>query len=104
MPKIEFLYFADCPNYVRALAILREVMAEEYMQTPIEIIQVETENEARQHTFYGSPTIRINGDDIAPIFVDGMEPCLTCRTYQRTDGHIVPLPPRELIVVALRRT
>jgi len=103
MPKVEFLYLDDCPSHERALALLHEVMAEEQIQAPVEIVEVKTEAEAEQYKFYGSPTIRIDGGDIAPLPEDSTHPSLTCRAYRRADGRISPLPPRELIVAALRR-
>jgi len=104
MPPVEFFYFADCPSHERALALLREVMAEEQIQTPVEILEVKIEAEAEQYKFCGSPTIRIDGRDIAPLPEDSTQPGLTCRAYRRADGRISPLPPRELIVAAFRRT
>ncbi len=102
MPKIELFYWEDCPSHERALEILREVMVEERITDPVDVIEVKTEDEARRYRFYGSPTIHINGRDIVPPLDDIAEPGLTCRAYRRADGRISPLPPRELIVAALR--
>jgi hypothetical protein len=104
MPKVEFLYWADCPSHERALGLLYEVMAEEQIQAPVEIVEIKTEAEAEQYQFYGSPTIRIDGADIAPLTEYSIQPSLTCRAYQRADGRISPLPPHELIVAAFHRT
>ncbi len=104
MLKVEFFYWADCPSHERALALLLEVMAEERIQAPLEIVEVKTEAEAQQYKFYGSPTIRIAGGDIDPLPEDSVQTGLTCRAYRRADGRISPLPPRELIVAAFRRT
>ncbi len=103
MPGIEFFYYADCPSHERALELLHEVMAEEDVDAPVKIIEVKTDDEARLYNFYGSPTIRVNGQDIAPMPEGIFEPSLTCRAYQRADGRISPLPPRELIVAALQK-
>jgi hypothetical protein len=103
MAKIEFFYWADCPSHERALALLLELMAEEQRYAPVEIIEVKTEDEAKQYNFYGSPTIHINGQDIAPVLEEHAQPSLTCRAYRRADGRISPLPPRELIAAALRQ-
>jgi len=103
MPKVEFLYWADCPSHERALALLREVMTEEQIQAPVEIVEVKTEAEAQQYKFYGSPTIRIDGADIAPLTEYSVQPSLTCRAYRRADGRISPLPPRDSIVAAFRQ-
>ncbi len=103
MSQIEFLYFEECPGYKAALALLKEVLVEENRDVPITFIQVETEAEARQHNFYGSPSIRINGTDIAPLPEDMADPNLACRAYIQADGRISPLPPRELIVAAVKQ-
>jgi hypothetical protein len=103
MPKIDFLYFADCPSHERALALLRQALTDEgFNPTTVNIIEVETETEAEQYQFYGSPTIRVNGLDIAPLPSDVTEPGLSCRVYQKANGRFSPLPPLELIVQALR--
>ncbi len=103
MPQIEFLYFQDCPSHAEALALLQNVLHEQNLTTPIQLIQIETEVEAHQHTFYGSPTIRVNGRDIEPLLDKIGEPGLACRTYRQADNRITSLPPRELIEAALRQ-
>jgi hypothetical protein len=102
MPTIEFFYWEECPSHERALAILREVMAEEGISDPVDVIEVKTEDVAQRYRFYGSPTIHINGRDIVPPLEDAGEAGLTCRAYRRADGRISPLPPREQIVAALQ--
>ena len=104
MPRVEFFYWAECPSHERALAILREIMAEEKIEAPVEIIEVKSEAEAEHYQFYGSPTIHIDGRDIAPLSEDDVQPSLTCRAYQRMDGRISPLPPRELILAAFHQS
>jgi hypothetical protein len=104
MPRVEFFYWAECPSHERALAILLETMAEQKIQAPVEIIEVKSEVEAERYQFYGSPTIHIDGVDIAPLPEDMAQPSLTCRAYRRADGRISPLPPRELIAAALHRS
>jgi hypothetical protein len=85
-----------------ALQRLRDVLAEEHMQADIEIINVETEEQAQQVCFVGSPTIQINGQDIDPPSIDAPY-ALTCRAYQVGEGRISPLPSAEMIRAALRR-
>jgi hypothetical protein len=103
VPKIEFFYFADCPSHEQALERLHEVMVEEKIAAPVEVHEIRSEEEAVSYAFYGSPTIRVDGVDIAPLPKDISAPALTCRAYLRADGRISPLPPRELIASALRR-
>ncbi|HZC79397.1 MAG TPA: hypothetical protein VE258_16705 [Ktedonobacterales bacterium] len=101
-PTIEVLYFEGCPNHERAVALLRKALAAEQITTPIRLIRVETAAAARRHGFYGSPSIRINGKDIAPLPA-GATPGLACRVYQLPDGHLAPVPAYEVVVAALRQ-
>lgn len=96
MLHVTFLYYEDCPSHEQALARLRQTIAEEGIAAEIEIVRVETEEQAAQWGFVGSPTIRIAGRDIDPPPAD-MPFALACRAYRRADGRITPLPPPELI-------
>jgi hypothetical protein len=98
---IRFLYYEDCPSHDVALARLREVMAEEGIDARIEVIRVDTKQEAQQLRFPGSPTIQINGRDIDPPPPDAPYG-LYCRAYRREDGRITPLPTHEMIRRVLR--
>jgi hypothetical protein len=100
--KITFLYFEECPSHETALARLRQVMAEEGVQAKIEIVKVETDEQAQSWRFVGSPTILIDGQDIDPLPAD-IQVALTCRAYQLEDGRISPLPSADMIRRALRR-
>lgn len=100
--KITFLYYEDCPSHDQALARLRSIMAEEGIQADVEIVKVETDNQAQALAFVGSPTIRVNGQDIDPPAVTAHY-ALTCRAYQLEDGRISPLPSAEMIRRALRQ-
>lgn len=100
--KIEFLYFEDCPSHDKALERLRQVMAEAGVDAPIDIIKVETEADAAHWRFTGSPTIRFDGQDIAPPPA-GTDYLLSCRVYRHEDGRFSPLPSPETIRQALRR-
>lgn len=100
--QIEFLFFEDCPSHDDALARLRQVMAEEGIDAPVEVIQVETDDEAQAQRFTGSPTIRINGQDIDPPPEDAGY-YLSCRVYRHADGRFSPLPSVDMIRGALQK-
>lgn len=99
---IEFLYYEDCPSHDVALDRLKTVMAEEGIQAEISITKVETEDQAQHLRFVGSPTIRIQGEDIVPVPENAFY-SLTCRAYRLDDGRISPLPSTEMIRRALRQ-
>ena len=94
--QIEFYYYEDCPSHDVALDRLRKVLAEEGVNESVEIIKVETHEQAQALKFVGSPTIRFDGDDIVPVPEDAYY-SLTCRAYQQDDGRITPLPSPEMI-------
>ncbi len=81
---------------------LQKVMAEENIDEAIEIIDVETEDQAQALRFVGSPTIIINGEDIDPPPIDAFA-ALTCRVYHWSDGRFSPLPSPDMIRNALQR-
>jgi hypothetical protein len=103
-PRIEFLFWEDCPSYPQALKLLQEVMVEAGVEAPIEQIQVLTDEEAARLQFPGSPTIRVDGMDLDPAGAAQMGTALTCRVYRLEDGRFSPVPSKEMIRRALSRT
>jgi hypothetical protein len=66
----------------------------------VEMREIETDADAERESFPGSPTIRIDGEDVQP---PGDNPIgLSCRVYRRPDGSASPLPEPEELVAALR--
>ena len=63
----------------------------------------ETEEEAMARRFVGSPTIRVDGEDVDPQGIAGAQPAMGCRIYRRDDGRISPLPSEEMIRRALQK-
>lgn len=99
--NITFLYYEDCPSHDVALDRLRQIMAEEDILAEIEIIKVETDEQAQRLRFIGSPTIRVDGQDIDPPPLDAYY-ALTCRAYRLEDGRISPLPSPDMVRRALQ--
>jgi hypothetical protein len=99
---IDFLYSEDCPSHERALEMLRGSVREQGVDAEIRVTRVDTDQEARRLNFPGSPTIRVAGQDIE----EGVESPdgLSCRAYRHPNGKVSPLPPRNLILDALRDT
>jgi hypothetical protein len=100
-PKIEFLFWEDCPSHPGARKLLQEVMVEKGLEVPIEEIEVLTDEDAERLRFPGSPTIRVNGEDIDPAGAAQMGTALTCRLYRLEDGRPSPLPSKGMIRRAL---
>ena len=105
MPHVELLWWRECPSWERAIAVVREEMAAAGLDPQsLDVREITTEEAAAAEGFPGSPTVRVDGADIAP---PGDEPRgLTCRVYRRRDGRASPLPDpqevREALIAALR--
>jgi len=99
--KVEILYLAGCPNHAPAVERVREVLAQE--ATPAEVVEIEIEDAAaaQRARFPGSPTIRIDGQDVehAARLAHGFG--FMCRAYI-DGGRRVGVPSRELLLAAVR--
>ncbi len=80
--------------------MLQRVLAETGVAAEIHQRVVETEEEAEEAHFVGSPTIRVNGRDVDPASAEGMHR-LTCRLYFREDGRPSAIPTATMIRKAL---
>ena len=98
--KIEVYYVPDCPHYPSAVRQLIEVLAAEGVWTEIEEIAVTDAQAAAEHRFRCSPTIRINGRDIAGDSESPLPVALACRIYRGAKKASVP--PREMMRRAVR--
>ena len=88
---IEFLFWEDCPSHERALAELIAVMDRHGLEREhLRITEVLTERDAAREEFIGSPTIRVNGKDIADPGENVVG--LNCRVYYKRDGRPSALP------------
>jgi hypothetical protein len=98
--EIRFLYSEGCPSHHEAIQRLRKILDEEEIEAKIEVIRVETFEDAKRYRYPGSPTILIDGHDIDPI--PNLEYAPTCRAYRLEDGRISPLPSVSMIRKAVR--
>ncbi|MBT5472056.1 MAG: hypothetical protein HOK41_15750 [Nitrospina sp.] len=81
--KIELLYFSNCPHWKPALLSLKQILTKENISESVDLIEIESEVMAEEHSFPGSPTIRINGRDIeGKQDVFGFQ----CRFYEGGEG------------------
>ena len=99
--KVEVLYFNGCPTYKGAEKTLREVLAERGVETKVELVAVNTDQEARRLRFPGSPTIRVNGQDLFPVS-EREDWRLGCRVYTTSEG-LRGSPTTEMFKKALAR-
>ena len=95
--KVEVLYVPGCPNCEPAVERVRKVLAFEALSVEIHGIAVNTGEDATTLMFPGSPTIRINGDDVEPDHTNATG--LTCRLYSNRTG----VPSEEVLRQAISR-
>ena len=72
------------------------------LSAPVQLVEIESFEQAASERFPGSPTIRIGGEDILPPG-EGEPFTLTCRIYRLRDGRISPTPDPEDMRAAVRR-
>ena len=102
MPDVELLWWEGCPSSAEAHDLVRRAMADAGLDPDaLRSTEIDTDAAAERAGFVGSPTIRVDGQDIQPPEV-AEPPGLTCRVYHLRDGRVSPLPDPEDIKEALR--
>jgi hypothetical protein len=97
------LWWEGCPSTERALAAVREAVAELGLSgVEVQMREIATEDDAQDAGFVGSPTILIDGKDLVPAAEDE-QIGLSCRVYRRRDGRVSPIPDPDDLREALQR-
>jgi hypothetical protein len=65
--RMEILYLDGCPTYLAAEKTLREVLEEQGIAAEVELVAVNTDGETQELHFAGSPTIRVDSEDLFPV-------------------------------------
>jgi len=101
MPTIEFIYDRDCPNVEGARVELRRALQTAALKTSWQEWNRADEHAPEYVRAYGSPTILVDGKDIA-----GMPPgdASACRIYRNEQGNTRGIPDTQLILAALTNT
>lgn len=99
-PRIELLYFDGCPGHSQLLPIVRRI-AEEGGAVLVKQ-RVETHAEAIRRRFLGSPSVRVNDEDVERGAGARDDFGVKCRIY-RHEGVQSSTPPKAWIAEALHR-
>jgi hypothetical protein len=87
MPRIEVLVFDGCRNAQGARELVDRVVRSLGLGAiPVEVVVLRDDSEVSEHRFLGSPTIRVDGLDIAPRVEGRTHYVLSCRVYNTTSG------------------
>jgi hypothetical protein len=85
-PKFELLYFDDCPSWQDGLENLKAALIEEGINdADIQLVLIDNEVDALKEKFLGSPSFRVNGQDLWPE--ERKTYHLGCRVYASEKGH-----------------
>ena len=102
-PDIELLWWEGCPSTQRALEAVRYALDDLGLAAvEVRMREIRTDDDASDTGFVGSPTILIDGVDVAPTPA-GEPTGLSCRVYRRRDGRISPIPDPDDLREALSR-
>lgn len=96
---VELLAVEECPHLEQARRDLESVLGGGILETPIQLILVGSADDAEFLGFQGSPTIRVNGDDVVPQ--PDLPVALGCRIYRDAEGRATGSPPIESIKAAV---
>jgi hypothetical protein len=100
--RVEFLWFQDCPNHEEARRLLREVLRENGLPEDFEDIDATDQAMAQELRFAGSPSIRVDGVDVEPGFIEPDDYVPGCRLYRVSGGRVQGTPAREWIAAAIK--
>jgi len=99
--KVSLLYFDGCPNWTVAYERLAAALVRsERSDVIIELVRIESEEQAIEADFAGSPTLLIDGDD--PFPGDAPRTGLSCRLYATPHG-LDGSPTVEQLISSLTR-
>ena len=103
------MWWEGCPSSDHACGLVRAALDELGLgSVEIRMVEIETDAEADERAFRGSPTILINGVDLVDLAggedASADQPAaLSCRLYRRRDGRISPTPDPADVHAALAR-
>lgn len=98
MPNVEFIYEKTCPNIEAARRRLIEAFGIAGMRSVWSEWEVSDPRAPSHLRTYGSPTILVDGRDIAGLSAEQAQSC--CRIYA-LQGEERGVPPLDMIVAAL---
>jgi len=94
--RVEVLVFEGCPHAGAALALVREVVGRLAPGASVDRVHIDTAEKAAALGFLGSPSVRVNGEDIERRSTS--QGSLCCRTYSG-EG----VPPEWMLEAAILR-
>jgi hypothetical protein len=102
--KVQVLFFDGCPNHEALLPHLRALLSAAGAEdTDIDLVRVQDADAAESERFLGSPTVRIDGQDVEPGADDRTDFGLKCRLFATPEG-LRGTPADDWVIHALQRS
>jgi hypothetical protein len=98
--RIELFYFDGCPNHQMLLPHLGELLEQAKVSSAVELVNVPDDAAAQRERFLGSPTLRVDGQDVEPGAELRTDFGLKCRLYCTPEG-FAGIPPDDWVLEAL---
>ena len=98
--QVELLYFDGCPSHERLLPVVERLAGQAAAVDRVRAVEPLAAAEAER--VLGSPTLRVNGDDVEPGAEAREDFGLKCRIYRSDEGQ-AGVPPEAWISAALDR-
>ena len=98
---VEILVIKDCPHEDEAVRLVGTAAQASGVIPRVMLVEVGSTAEAERRNFAGSPTIRVNGYDVAPP-PEPHPASLACRIYPTRHGASA-VPPLHQLLAALAR-
>jgi hypothetical protein len=100
--KVEVLYFDGCPSHETLLPHLQELLRAVGASADIERVRLEDPEAAERERFLGSPTLRIDDEDVEPGAERRTDFGLKCRLFATPDG-LGGMPADEWVLAAVEQ-
>jgi hypothetical protein len=92
--NVEILHIDDCPSWGDGLKNMLEALLGESLSVEIDLVLVKDEQQAERLKFLGSPSFRIDGQDLWPEERENY--ALSCRIYSTPRG-LLGAPSVEML-------
>lgn len=100
--RVEILTFEGCPNAGATHELVRQALHLEAVDAVVDHIEVDSVEAAQRVRFLGSPSVRVDGQDVEPSANHRAGYGLACRTYNSGAGAL-GTPSIEMIRTAIHR-
>jgi hypothetical protein len=98
--QVDILFTKDCTDWETADELVQQALQDLGLEADFNYWLVESDRKAFEYNFIGSPTIRVNGEDLFPT-KKGTPAGLRLRSYFSDEG-MLGHPTYEMIVEALQ--